>query len=76
MAFSTSPFGNMSGLRIHSDKTQAMIFGHKIWAEIPENDNLGFKLANKKVLRVTLTFDLVEMDMSFKDKYEAMENTF
>ena len=53
-----------------------MIFGHKSWAEILENNNLGFKLANKKVLRVTLTFDLVEMDMSFKDKYEAMENMF
>ena len=41
-------FGNISGLKINKDKTQAMIFGHKSRTSIPENNNLGFKWVKQK----------------------------
>ena len=33
-------FGNLSGLRISKDKTQAMIFGHNSRTATPDNNNL------------------------------------
>ena len=37
-------FGNISGLRINKDKTQAMIFVHKSRTATPENNNIGVTL--------------------------------
>ena len=67
-------FGNMSGLRINRDETQAMIFGHKSRTATLENNNQCFEWVNKiKVLGVTLTCDLNVMEVNFNEKYEAVE---
>ena len=36
-------FGNLSGLRINKDKTQAMIFGHNSENAIPTVETMGFE---------------------------------
>ena len=36
-------FGNLSGLRINKDKTQAMIFGHNSETAIPTIETMGFE---------------------------------
>ena len=49
-------FGNLSGLRINKDKTQAMIFGHNSENTRPTIDTMGFEWVKEiKILGVTIT---------------------
>ena len=41
-------FGNLSGLRINKDKTQAMIFGHNSETAIPTIETMGFEWVKGK----------------------------
>ena len=68
-------FGNLSGLRINKDKTQAMIFGHESERAKPVENNLGFEWVKEiKILGVTITCDLSQMGVqNFNAKYETIE---
>ena len=71
-------FGNLSGLRINKDKTQAMIFGHNSENTKPTVDTLGFDWVKEiKILGVTITCDLTKMEVqNFNTKYDAIEIFF
>ena len=48
-------FGDLSGLRINKEKTQAMVFGHESRQSNPAENNLGFEWVKEiKILGVTL----------------------
>ena len=65
-------FGNLSGLRINKDKTQAMIFGHNRETAIPTIETMGFECVKEiKILGVTITCDLKNMEI----KKTSMQNT-
>ena len=68
-------FGDLSGLRINKEKTQAMVFGHESRQSNPAENNLGFEWVKEiKILGVTITCDLVHMELkNFNSKYEAIE---
>ena len=51
-----------------------MIFGKDSRTQIPAINNLGFTWVNKiKVLGITLTCDLKEMEQNFQEKLESIE---
>ena len=68
-------FGNLSGLRINKDKTQAMIFGHNSENTRPTIDTMGFEWVKEiKILGVTITCNLKNMEIqNFNSKYEVIE---
>ena len=68
-------FGNLSGLRINKDKTQAMIFGQGSRQSNPAENNLVFEWVKEiKILGVTITCDLLHMEVkNFNSKYKAIE---
>ena len=68
-------FGQISGLRINKDKTQAMIFGHESAESKPVENNMGFQWVKEiKILGVTITCDLQQMEVqNFDAKFEAIE---
>ena len=67
--------GDLSGLRINKDKTQAMIFGHNSESAIPTIETMGFEWVKEiKILGVTITCDLKNMELkNFNAKYKAIE---
>ena len=66
-------FGNLSGLRINKDKTQAMVFGHESRKSNPAENDLGFEWVKEiKILGLAITCDNMEIQ-NFDTKHETIE---